>query len=227
MQAPSSKALTIAVFGARGTGKTAWITQQLKNAKPPRLILWDFKHDPALEGMGKPYHSLPEFVRSLKGATFASRYLVNHSGDIQKQFDFFCMAAWQAGCLIMFVDELPEVTKANKAPANWRRCVNVGRDYKDAQGNRKWLGIIGAGQRPAECDKSFISNADVIHTGRLSNSADARELAQSLACDFRDLLALPDLHWIERRAGQIEPARGILSFSRKKSSDPKPRLKAA
>lgn len=225
MAQPKAKALTIAVFGARGTGKTAWITQQLKATKPPRLILWDFKHDPGMEGMGKPFKSLPDFVRSLKAQTFASRYLVNHTGDIQSQFDFFCMAAWQAGCLVMFVDELPEVTKANKAPANWRRCVNVGRDYRDAAGNRKWLSIIGAGQRPAECDKSFISNADVIHTGRLSNTSDARELSQSLACDFRDLLALPDLHWIERRAGQIEPVRGILSFSGKKTPATKPRAK--
>lgn len=221
------KALTIAVFGARGTGKTAWISQQLRTAKPPRLMLWDFKHDPGLDGMGKPFHSLPEFVRSLKAQAFASRYMVNHGADVQHQFDIFCKAAWHAGCLVMFVDELPEVTKANKAPANWRRCVNVGRDYRDDAGSRKWLSIIGAGQRPAECDKSFISNADVIHTGRLSNSADARELSQSLACDFRDLLALPDLHWIERRAGQIEPARGVLSFSSKKTTKPKPRAKAA
>lgn len=215
-QAPSSKALTIAVFGARGTGKTAWTLQQIKAAKQARLIVWDYKHDPAMEGLGKPFTSLPAFILSLKGKGFASRYLVNHSADIQQQFELFCLAAWEAGCLLMFVDELPEVTKANKAPPAWRRCVNVGRDYKGAGGARKWLSIIGAGQRPAECDKSFISNADVIHTGRLANTADARELAQSLGCDFRELLALPDLHFIERRAGQIEPARGVLKFSNKK-----------
>lgn len=209
-----SKALTIAAFGARGTGKTAWVKQQILAARPPRLMVWDFKHDPGLEDVGRAFHALPEFIQSLKARTFASRYLVNHAGDVPQQFEFFCLAAWQAGCVLMFVDELPEVTKANKAPPAWRRCVNVGRDYRDAAGARKWLSIIGAGQRPAECDKSFISNADVIHTGRLSNAADARELSQSLGCDFRELLALPDLHWIERHAGQIEPARGVLSFAR-------------
>lgn len=211
--APPSKALTIAAFGARGTGKTAWVKQQIKAAKPARLMVWDFKHDPGLEDVGRAIHALPEFVRSLKGPKFASRFMVDHAGDVQHQFEVFCQAAWAAGCVLMFVDELPEVTKANRAPPAWRRCVNVGRDYRDAAGNRKWLSIIGAGQRPAECDKSFIANADVIHTGRLSNAADARELAQSLGCDFRDLLSLPDLHWVERSAGQVEPARGVLKFS--------------
>ena len=222
MQSPSSKALTIAAFGARGTGKTAWVRQQIAAAKPTRLIVWDFKHDPALEGVGRAFSSLPEFIRSLKGSTFKSRYLVDHRTDVHQQFDYFCKAAWQAGCLLMFVDELPEVTKANKAPPAWRRCVNVGRDYRDDKGVRKWLSIIGAGQRPAECDKSFIANADVIHTGRLANSQDARELSQSLGCDYRDLLALPDLHWVERSAGQIEPVRGVLKFSNTKKRAIKP-----
>lgn len=208
-----SKALTVAVFGARGTGKTAWTLQQIKAAAPGRLIVWDFKHDPGLEGLGRPLHSLPDFIRAMNAPTFQLRYLVDHGRDVHQQFEFFCRAAWEAGCVLMFVDELPEVTKANKAPPAWRRCVNVGRDYRDAKGARKWLSIIGAGQRPAECDKSFIANADVIHTGRLANAADARELAQSLGCDHRELLALPDLHWIERRAGQVEPQRGVLTFA--------------
>lgn len=211
-----SKALTIAAFGARGTGKTAWIKQQLAKAKPPRLVIWDFKHDPSLDTIGTACADLPTLARAMNRQRFAVRYLVDHRHpvmDIHRQFEHFCLIAWEAGCLVMFVDELPEVTKANKAPAAWRRCVNVGRDYRDSAGNRKWLSIIGAGQRPAECDKSFISNADVIHTGRLSNAADARELAQSLGCDYRDLLKLPDLQFIERSAGQVEPVRGMLKFS--------------
>lgn len=213
IQQPSSKPLTIAAFGARGTGKTVWVKQQIKAAKPARLMVWDFKHDPGLEDVGTAFTELPLFIRSLNKPKFQSRYLVDSGGDIHAQFDLFCQAAWLAGCLLMFIDELPEVTKANKAPPAWRRCVNVGRDYRDGAGERKWLSIIGAGQRPAECDKSFIANADVIHTGRLSNTADARELAQSLGVDFRELLQLPDLHWIERRAGAIDAARGVLKFS--------------
>lgn len=208
MAAPKGKALTVAVFGARGTGKTHWTLQQIEAARPARLIVWDYKHDPGLERLGTAHRDLGQFIRAMNAPTFQLRYLPDHGRDVHQQFNFFCRAAWEAGCLLMFVDELPEVTKANKAPPAWRKCVNVGRDYRNAKGARMWLSIIGAGQRPAECDKSFIANADVIHTGRLANAADARELAQSLNCDFRELLALPDWHYIERQAGQIEPVRG-------------------
>ena len=208
----------LAAFGARGTGKTAWVKQQITQAKTPRLIVWDFKHDPALEGLGTAYRDLAGFIQSLKAPAFQSRYIVDHGGDIHAQFELFCRAAWLAGCLLMFVDELPEVTKANKAPPAWRRCVNVGRDYKDDKGARKWLSIIGAGQRPAECDKSFIGNCDVVHTGRLGYKSDAVVMGESLNCDWRGLMTMPDLHWVERKAGDSEPLRGILTFTKKVST---------
>lgn len=211
---PKPKALTLAAFGARGTGKTAWVKQQLSKIKPPRLLIWDFKNDPALEGMGKPVNSLPDLIRGAKAPRFALRYLVDHGRDIHAQFDLFCQCAWLAGDVLIFVDELPEVTKANKAPMAWRRCVNVGRLYRGQDGRERSISIIGAGQRPAECDKSFISNCDVIHTGRLSHTGDAKDLAQSLGCDFRTLMTLPDLHWIERDSAKVEFTRGILSFSK-------------
>lgn len=208
------KALTIAAFGARGTGKTAWVKQTIEKARPARLMIWDFKHDPALEALGQATASLPALITALKKPRFALRYLVDHGRDIHAQFDMFCQAAWLAGDVLLFVDELPEVTKANKAPAAWRRCVNVGRLYRGHDGKERSISIIGAGQRPAECDKSFISNCDVIHTGRLSHAGDARELAQSIGCDYRMLMTLPDLHWVERAAGQVEFSRGILTFLR-------------
>lgn len=217
---PAPKALTIAAFGARGTGKTAWVKQQIQRAKPARLMIWDFKHDPALEGLGKPLASLPLMIAGLKAPKFALRYLVDHGRDIHAQFDLFCQAAWLAGDVLIFVDELPEVTKANKAPAAWRRCVNVGRLYRGHDGKERSISIIGAGQRPAECDKSFISNCDVIHTGRLSHAGDARELAQSIGCDFKTLMTLPDLHYLERQAGKATFSTGILSFSRTAKTKP-------
>jgi hypothetical protein len=209
------KALTLAAFGARGTGKTAWVKQTLARMAPARLMVWDFKNDPALEGVGVVVKTLGDLIRGCKAPRFALRYQVDHGRDILAQFDLFCQAAYLAGNLTMFVDELPEVTKSNRAPPAWRRCVNVGRLYRGADGKERSISIIGAGQRPAECDKSFISNADLIHTGRLSHVGDAKELAQSLGCAWRDLLTLPDLHYIEREAGKIEPARGILTFSKK------------
>jgi hypothetical protein len=217
-----AKALTIAAFGARGTGKTVWVRQQIDKAKPPRLLVWDFKHDPGLEGLGAPIHSLPELIRGCKAKAFKLRYQVDHGRDIHAQFDLFCQAAWLAGNALVFVDELPEVTKANKAPAAWRRIVNIGREYRGTDGGLRHLSIIGAGQRPAECDKSFIGNCDVIHTGRLTHTGDAKQMAEFMGCDFTELMRLEDLHWVEWRAGVVGAQRGKIIFSRPKVAPKKP-----
>lgn len=211
------KALTIAAFGAKGTGKTAWVKQWLQAAAPARLMIWDFKHDPPLDGMGKPYSALPALIAAAKAPAFKLRYLVNHETDIHAQFDLFCRCAWLAGNVTIFVDELPEVTKANKAPPAWRKCVNVGRLYRGADGQEKSITIIGAGQRPEECDKSFVTNADIIHTGRIRSVAGAKDLAELIGCDFRVLMALPDLHWLEKRAESVKFDQGVLSFGNKKT----------
>jgi hypothetical protein len=113
------------------------------------------------------------------------------------------------------VDELPEVTKANRAPAAWRKCVNVGRLYRGADGVERSLVIFGLGQRPSECDKSFMNNLDVLHAGRVAQPSDARTLADLLNVDYRELMRLEDLHWIERRQGQAEAVRGVLTFKKK------------
>lgn len=207
----SDKALTRAAFGARGTGKTAWVKATIAADKPARLAVWDFKHDPSLHDLGTPYASLSECMQAMRGKRFAVRYLVDHTKDVHAQFELFCQAAWVVGDLLVFVDELPEVTKANRAPPAWRRLVNVGREYQHG-GKVKRVAIIGAGQRPAECDKTFIANCDVVHCGRLGDFADAAKMARTWGIDQRELAALPDLHWIEKRAESPELVRGVLIF---------------
>lgn len=209
------KALTYAAFGARGTGKTAWVKQLIGRLNPPRLLVWDFKHDPSLEGMGTAYRTLQAMIDAVREKRFSVRYLVDHASDIHAQFDLFCKVAWVVGDVLVFVDELPEVTKANKAPQAWRQLVNVGREYQHG-GKVKRVAIIGAGQRPAECDKSFIANADVVHVGRLGNASDAQAMARSWGLHQREFMDLPDLHWREKRADTIEIQRGVLSFLQKK-----------
>lgn len=213
----AGKALTMAAFGARGTGKTAWVLQEIRRQRPGRLAVWDFKHDPSLQGLGVPYGSLSECINAMAARRFEVRYLVNHGADVHAQFDLFCKACWAAGDLLLFVDELPEVTKANKAPQAWRQLVNVGREYTHG-GKVKRVAIIGAGQRPAECDKSFIANCDVVHVGRLGNASDAQQMARAWGLQHRELMDMPDLHWREKRAHTPEIFRGVLSFPRKKAA---------
>lgn len=176
-------------------------------------MVWDYKHDHSLSSVGKPYEKWSEFVRACSGKSFAARYLVSPDHDPHEQFAAFCELAWREGNLTMFVDELGEVTKANKAPGQWRKCVNVGRSYDNG---KKALSIIGANQRPAEVDKSFLANCDVIHTGRLGDVADAKRFAGSWGVDASELVNLPDLSWVEKRADSAVILRGVLTFRNKK-----------
>ena len=218
MSRPQAKAQVVGAFGARGTGKTAWLTQQLQREK--RLAIWDYKGDPKLRGWGTETRSLATFAKALTAPSFVLRYLPTRQGGaltVEDQFDRFCRACMLAGRLAMFVDELPAVTKANRAPPAWRECVNVGREYsREGETSILWLSIYATAQRPSECDKSFISNLDVLHTGRLSFANDAKVIAQSLGVSAQEVLQLPDLHWIEKRADKQQPQRGVLSFSGQK-----------
>lgn len=224
MQAPDGKPLTMAVFGGKGTGKTAFTLQSLKKARPPRLLVWDFKSDPSLDGLGVPMSGAlgdaAAYIRAMRAGRFAIRVQPDQDADVIAQFDVFCRAAWAAGNLVMVVDELAEVTKANRAPPAWRKCVNVGRDYRGKDGERKGISIIGVSQRAAEVDKSFVSNVDVLHVGRLMFAEDAKAMARALGVRPEEISRMPDLHWIERRAWEIEPARGVLSFGNVRAKKP-------
>jgi len=214
MASRAEKAKVVGAFGARGTGKTAWLKQAL--SKEPRLAVWDYKGDPRMRGWGQEFNSLPAFARAMMASKFLLRYIPRRSDGrltVEEQFEAFCQACMECGCMAMFVDELPAVTRANKAPDAWRECVNVGREYStQGQTRIKWLSIYATAQRPSECDKSFISNLDVLHTGRLSFANDAKVIAQSLGVKPDEVLQMQDLEWIEKRAESREIFRGKLSF---------------
>jgi hypothetical protein len=209
------KPMRIGAFGATGTGKTAWLIQVLRKQRPPRLVLWDFKHDPPLDAIGaKPYTSLPALVQAMKAPTFCLRYMVNHDADVIAQFEIVCRAVWLAGNVLLYVAELPEVTKPGLAPKSWKKLVNVGRNYRLPHLGPTPVGssIYADAQRFNEVDLSFRSNLDVVHVGRLGEEPDAKQAARKLGCKFEEIMALPNLHYVERAAG-ADCARGVLRFS--------------
>lgn len=207
-----NQAFRAGAFGATGTGKTAWLLQLIAKTRHPRLMVWDYKTDSTLAGLGRGYAAWPEFVRACKASSFQARYLVNWDLDIAAQFEAFCALAWREGNVLVFVDELGEVTRAQKAPPAWKKLVNVGRLYDNGT---KSISIVGASQSPAEVDKSFIGNCDVLHCGRLGNIRDAKLFGGMWGVDPSELANLPNLHWIEKRQDSPTVERGVLSFGKK------------
>lgn len=212
----------VGAFGGRGTGKTAWVRRWIDAWDAPCVAMWDFKRDPKMKDFGRAIvGDIPAFIEAIRAQSFRVRFQPDLTRDVHKQFAMFCKAMWLIGYRhpVMFVDELPAVTRANKAPDEWRQCVNVGREYDDSQGRPSSLTIVITAQRVAEIDKSTLGNCDVIHTGRV-RGGDADVLAGELSVKADELKKLPDLHWVEMGPGDVEARRGVLTFGRETTKTP-------
>jgi hypothetical protein len=196
-----SKAKVIAVFGARGTGKSAWIKKSREVSAAKRLIVWDYMHE--YQSIASPVSTLGEVLQAMRSKAWRVAYQVDHTKQ-DAAFEFLTSAARTVGNCTFLAEELAFVTKANKAPPAWRQATLLGR--------HSGMTIIGASQRPASVDKDFIACADIIHCGRLANEPDAKAVATFLGCDWRELINLPDLHYIELDVTKRETTRGVLKF---------------
>lgn len=216
MAQAATKPLIVAALGSRGTGKSAWVRQYLYRMKPARLAIWDYmdEHDWA----GPAVHDLGAAIRLMASARFVVRFVPSHDDDVKAlQFEKWCRACMVAGNLTAYVEELAFVTTAHKAPPGWRAMCLLGRHH------RHRVSIIGTSQRPNQVDKEFLSNADLIHCGRLGNGMDAKAAAEVLAVHYSEVQRLPDLAYIERATGDIDPTRGLLSFAVKRARKPPPK----
>lgn len=208
----ATKPLIVAALGSRGTGKSAWVLQYLQAMKPPRLALWDYMDE--AEWAGPAVHDIGAAIRAMAAASFCIRFVPSHDEEVTPlQFEAWCKACMLAGNLTAYVEELAFVTTAHKAPAAWRAMCLLGRHA------RHRVSIIGTSQRPNQVDKEFLSNADLVHCGRLGNAPDAKAAAAVLAVHHIEVQRMPDLHYIERATGSIEPTRGVLTFD----AAPKPK----
>ena len=200
----SAKPLIVAALGARGTGKSAYVKQRLEQLRPARLAVWDLMQE---YGDVPSTSKLGDAIRAMRARRFAVAFQPSRDDATRaRQFDTWCRAVLLAGDVLAIVEELRFVTTASHAPGPWREMTLLGRH------DRHRVSIIGTSQRPAHIDKDFLGNADVIHCGRLTARADARVAAEVLGVDFRDVLALPDLAYIERASSTSTASRGTLKF---------------
>lgn len=192
----------IAVLGASGSGKSAWIKRQF--AKHRRIIIWDAMHEYGAHGV-----VVSELARMCEiiaaGKQFAIVFQpVTDTAKRQQQFDMFCRIALAAGNLLLVVEELRFVTTPSRAPVGWAQVCLTGR--------HKGLKVIGASQRPASIDKDFLGNATVIHVGRLVYPEDVRAVSRASQIPEAQIADLKPLDWIEKDMTAGKFSRGRLTF---------------
>lgn len=198
--------LVVALFGARGSGKSYTIKAYLKAQRPKRLMLWD-----TMDEYGAHATKIPSLANLLNAATgpgeggfgraFALRYVPSGS-DVEwaSRFDAFCRIAYALGDLCIIVEEAQRVTRPSWAPAAWSDCT--------LRGRHKGLTIFAASQRPAHVDKNLFSNATHIRTGRLNFDDDVGCMANALRVPRERVAALLGHEYIARDmlTGELEAA---------------------
>ena len=206
MKNHAKSARIVAVIGATGSGKTEWIRQQIRRGKPRRLVVWDPKPTSNYAEFGPTFTSLAELASAMldAGPRGELRAIYRPGTDMTKfpaKFDKLCMMAFAWKNCTLVGEELAHTTKSGYAPAGWMQCVTLGRE--------EGMIIFGATQRPALCDKTFLSNASMVHCGRLQATSDRKVMADILDCPPADLVTLKPMEFIER-ADTGEMRRGAV-----------------
>lgn len=194
-----------AYIGASGSGKGVSINRRLKELKAAghltRLLIWDPRDE---YGVWAPryseFSSLLGAFKHAKGGPVRARFVPGPSVKLPDAFDFVCRLAFQAGALVFLAEELSDVTTASHAPASWRQVIT--------QGRHKALHVLGAAQRPALIDKTFLGNCTYIRCFTLRYADDRRAMAKAIDCPEQwvgELQTVEDeskgttvIHYIER-----------------------------
>lgn len=191
--AVENKAQIWAVMGQSGTGKGLWLKRELRRLKPRRIIILDpqDEYTPFAQAVGAA--DLARIVTAAGSAKpFAVRYVFPKSctaEHFRKIFDLVCKLAYGAGNCALLVEELSNFTTPSWGPPMWRRMCNSGR--------HEGVWVIGCSQFPAQVDKSFLSNATLIHCGWLAEASHRKAVAGKMDVDPAMIGRLPDLHYLE------------------------------
>lgn len=174
-----------AFIGATGSGKGIGIREHLKRDKPDRLIIFDPMHE--YGDLAKPVQTVGQIITAMKAKTFKVAWQPADGTDYESKafkaaFELFCRAAFVVGNLWILVEELELVTRPTWAPPAWRNCTKRGR--------HQGLTVIGASQRPADCDKAFLSSCTYIRCHALREHGDRVRMAQAMDVDLSQVEAL-------------------------------------
>lgn len=198
------------VIGASGTGKGLWIKQQLRELRPPRLVVWDFKSEyQEFTGEAKGAVARANLRQVQKAMVTAGargplriRYTPHGAGEkaLRKEFEVLCELVYAWEDTVFVAEELANVTTPGWAPASWRKMTTSGRHAR--------VHIIGATQTPALVDKSFLGNCTLIHCSALREHAHRVAVSRSMDVHESRIAALVKFQWLEKDFDRGELTQG-------------------
>lgn len=210
-----NKPMIEAYIGASGSGKGVSLNRRLIALAPSRLLVWDPRDE--YGKVGRKITTLPALVAAFKDAgsgPIQVRYVPGSAMALAAAFALVCALAFEVGDLVFLAEELSDVTTASQAPAAWRRCITQGRHRK--------LHVLGAAQRPALIDKTFLGNCTYIRCFTLRYAEDRAAMAKALDVPLADVTALETvetgrkvlINYIERDFRSRLLQKGVINLTR-------------
>lgn len=178
-----------AYIGATGSGKGVSIREHLDKLKPPRRVFWDplgeYGH------YGKTVTTIKALCEALKADKFAVCFWPGpNAQEFAGKFDLFCRAVFSAGNCFVHIEELNDVTNPTHAPPAWRRISK--------QGRHQGLSVCVGTQRPADCDKAFLSGVTYVRVFTMRFKKDKQVMAELLEIQYSEV---QDLYTVEKDNG--------------------------
>jgi len=196
------------ICGNSGTGKSSHVKRAIEKA--PRVIVYDPDDE---------YGDQLGFIRVSKAADLASLLQQNSNKPLKvafvptratvKAFEFWARCAFVWGNCAAVAEEIADVTSAGKAPPNWGTLIRRGRKYG--------IKILAVTQRPAEADKTILSNAAMIHCCALGRMADRKAVAAEMDCDVALIAQMKPLDYIVYKRADLSLRAGNLTTKRTKT----------
>ncbi|GAA5133111.1 ATP-binding protein [Thalassotalea piscium] len=185
--------------GNSGTGKSANIKVKLSHCE--RAIIFDPDDEYHTEKGVIRVESPNQLIALLK-ANANSSLKVAFVAEGLKAFEFWANAAFAWKNCLAIAEEIADVTTAAKAPPCWGKLIRRGRKYG--------ITICAVTQRPAEADKTILSNAAFIRTGALGRLNDRQAVAKEIDIHYDEIARLKPLDWIEFNRADLSVTGGRL-----------------
>lgn len=175
LQLDPSRPNHIAIFGRKGSGKSLLASIFYDRYPYDRMVI-----DPTGDiDAGDDAEDLPDPMPSrwlprIDGKRSTVRYAADPgSSSYLEQLDAAVgLAFFHPGRKLLWIDEVGELTSANRTPPHMRRALH--------QGRHKSMSILACGPRPIDINPLVISQADYVACFELPNPKDRQRVADNI-----------------------------------------------
>ncbi|MBR9791227.1 MAG: ATP-binding protein [Gammaproteobacteria bacterium] len=191
------------ICGNSGTGKSSYIKEIMKGYK--RIIAFDPDDEYGTMPGFTRIETARELVAKLKAAG-SGNFKIAFVGEGKAAFEFWCECVFKVGLCLAIAEEIADVTSPAKAPPAWGKLIRRGRKFG--------VKICAVTQRPAEADKTILSNAAFIRTFALGRFSDRQAISREIQLSINVMEKMRPLDWIHFARADLTKTAGRLGQRR-------------